>query len=291
MSSSYITNSLIFRRSWLILSLTVGSILAAEVNAQRIAVITPDNSAVEGMLAAAIADSVPGPGLIQDLEMSRTAFESAKIEHPFNMTTDEARRLGRTIGADLYILVRAAVQRRIALGRPDYFEAHAALFIVSSRTGRLIDWRSLSETAPTVDKAMDNLSKRMRPIGNEILSQLKATETRESAEPALPAMEEISDAENSSIKDFRPPVPYRRIKPQYTTTAFLYEIAATVEITIDINAGGEITRAEITRWAGYGLDESVRNAVNSMKWRPAERNNRPIPMRVMLRYNFKKIDK
>jgi hypothetical protein len=47
----------------------------------------------------------------------------------------------------------------------------------------------------------------------------------------------------------------------------------------------------ITRWAGFELDESVAKAVRSMNWRPAERNGKPLPVRFLLRYNFKKIEK
>jgi hypothetical protein len=64
-----------------------------------------------------------------------------------------------------------------------------------------------------------------------------------------------------------------------------------VEIVIDADASGRIMRTEITRWAGYGLDESVDKTVRAMNWRPAERNGKSLPMRFLVRYNFKKIDK
>jgi len=73
--------------------------------------------------------------------------------------------------------------------------------------------------------------------------------------------------------------------------AYLYDVTATVEATIDLNEKGEITRVEITRWAGYGLDESVQNVIKSMNWRPAERAGKPLPIRFLVRYNFKKIEK
>ena len=39
------------------------------------------------------------------------------------------------------------------------------------------------------------------------------------------------------------------------------------------------------------LDESVDKTVRAMNWRPAERNGKSLPMRFLVRYNFKKIDK
>jgi TonB family protein len=57
---------------------------------------------------------------------------------------------------------------------------------------------------------------------------------------------------------------------------------------VDIDARGEVVRAEITRWAGYGLDESVLDTVKQMHFFPAMRQGVAIPMRVLLRYNFRK---
>lgn len=45
---------------------------------------------------------------------------------------------------------------------------------------------------------------------------------------------------------------------------------------------------EITRRAGYGLDESVAEIIKKMQRRPALREGKPLPIRVLLRYNFKK---
>jgi hypothetical protein len=50
-------------------------------------------------------------------------------------------------------------------------------------------------------------------------------------------------------------------------------------------------RIGITRWAGYGLDESVIKTINEMQWRAASREGKALPIRVLLRYNFKKIEK
>ena len=102
------------------------------------------------------------------------------------------------------------------------------------------------------------------------------------AEPPLPG--------TPDAKGFIAPIPYRRIKPEYSETAYLNNVTATVEILVDLDAAGSVTRTEIVRWAGFGLDESVQKAVRTMNWRPAERDKRTLPMRVLLRYNFKKAE-
>ena len=57
---------------------------------------------------------------------------------------------------------------------------------------------------------------------------------------------------------------------------------------MDVDEKGEVGRVEIARWAGYGLDESVLATVRQLHFFPAMRNGRAIPMRVLLRYNFRK---
>ena len=91
--------------------------------------------------------------------------------------------------------------------------------------------------------------------------------------------------------NFRSPIPYLRIKPEYTAIASFYDVAATVEIELTLASDGSILAADVVRWAGFGLDGSALKAVRSMQWRPAERNGKTLPIRVLLRYNFKKLER
>ena len=79
--------------------------------------------------------------------------------------------------------------------------------------------------------------------------------------------------------------------PPYTALANLYRVTATVDIEVDFDESGVVSHTEIVRWAGFGLDEAVAETVRKMNWRPALKNGKAIPIRVLLRYNFKKIEK
>jgi TonB family protein len=57
---------------------------------------------------------------------------------------------------------------------------------------------------------------------------------------------------------------------------------------MDIDERGEISRVEIVRWAGFGLDEAAVNTVRQLHFVPARRDGQAIPMRVLLRYNFRR---
>jgi TonB family protein len=87
------------------------------------------------------------------------------------------------------------------------------------------------------------------------------------------------------------PQPYRRLKPVYPLSAAVADAEGVVDVAVDIDESGEVANAEVTRWAGFGLDEAALETVRSLHFRPAMRNSKPIPIRVMLRYNFKRPEK
>ncbi len=61
-----------------------------------------------------------------------------------------------------------------------------------------------------------------------------------------------------------------------------------MDVLVDIDARGEVAHVEVVRWAGFGLDEATVHTVRQMHFRPAMRDGAPIPLRVLLRYNFRK---
>ena len=266
-------------------------IFSSTLTAQRVAILTPDKVDASRAFAEKLESALADNHKVVDDSLSETAYRSVTTENPFNLTTDESRRIGAVIGCDYFVLVRAATLRRSSTLRSEYYESHAIIYAISSRTGRLVFWRLEHFEAGKPADAIKLMNGSVEGLATEISTTLKTTAKSEIAEPAPPPIEEVPDANSPEAKNFRAPVPYRRIKPAYTTEAGFYDIKATVDILVDLDAAGAITRTENVRWAGFGLDESVEQVVRQMNWRPAERNGKTLPMRFLLRYNFKKIDK
>ncbi len=220
--------------------------------------------------------------------LAETAYRSVSPTTPFNLTVEESKKIGAVIGCEMFVIVRSATQRRSSFERSEYYESYAPIYVVSSRTGRLVFWKLQRFDGATSKISEKLLNESVGQLSAEIADRVRSSIKREIAEPDSPAMEEVPDEKSPLAVNFRSPVPYRRIKPEYTAEAALYDIAATVEIEVDLDATGTITRTTTTRWAGYGLDESVEKTVRQMNWRPAERNGKTLPMRFLLRYNFKK---
>ena len=262
---------------------------ALSSNAQTVAVLSPDAGAVPGFstkLTDVLAEHVD----VLDRSLVEAAYNASKHGDPYNMSSEEAKTAGSAIGCDFLLLIKTGNQRRTSFDRPEYYESFAVVYLVSSRTGRLVYWRIRNAEERSQTEADFKLISTLPAIAQDLTNSINEAQKREAVERGPSNIDEPPLPGTPESKGFVAPIPFRRIKPEYTPTAYLYSVTATVEILVDLDAAGNITRTEIMRWAGYGLDEAVESAVRAMNWRPAERNKRTLLMRVLLRYNFKKAD-
>lgn len=278
----------------LLLLIAHGFLLAAfsTASAQKIAVIVPEKTEIGEKYADHFRQALTGKFNVLDNSLGESAFNSAAAaKNPFNLTTTEAQIVGAAIGCDYFLMVKSGVQRRSSFGREEFYEAFAFIYVVSARTGRLVIWKPQIHEADTPPKAEKLLLDSADNSGAEIFKNLKIIRQQEASAKSPDKIEEVPNENLPEAENFRPPLPFKRIKPEYSRTAYIYDVKATIDALVDVDENGAISRIEIVRWAGFGLDESVIETVRKMNWRPAMRNGKALPMRVLLRYNFKKIEK
>lgn len=266
-------------------------ICVASAVAQRVAILTPDNGSRSTAYASELAARFGRPFKILDSDLADAAFRSVAGPNPFNMTAQEARTIAAAIGCDHFILVRADGLRRTSLGKGEYYEAFAFFYLVDGRTGDLISWTSKSFEGDTQSKADDALTRSAEATAATLQDSLRVFIAHTAIVEKRTTIEEVPMEGTSTAAGLKPPIPYRRIKPEYPPIAFLYEVKATIDVEADIGAGGEVLAIKFVRWAGFDLEASVEKAIREMNWRPAMRNGKPLPMRILLRYNFTKVDK
>ena len=231
---------------------------------------------------------------VADQDESRAAARGAGYAGSLNLTLDEARDLGSALGADFYLLGDAQTLRRSRSDRPAYFEAAAAVFLVSARTGRLIMWERPSAEEATPEAAERRLLAELEKRAASYADALRAAASRERDERALaiehrvPLIEDAPADESPAAAGLRLPAPYRRLQPIYPETAARAGVEAVVDAQVEVDAAGEVSRVEVVRWAGYGLDEATVNTIRQLHFRPATRDGSPVALRVLLRYNFRR---
>jgi TonB family protein len=262
----------------------------------RVAVLSFGSAPIAIRVESAIGKAAKGAPAITvvDPDLARAAARGAGYTGSLNLTTQEAVDLGSAIGCDFYFLGDVQTLRRSPAEDQVYLESYATIFIVSARTGRLILWDRQTQSAPTANKAEELL---LAEVDRTIPRYLTAVRDAANAERAqrfaaighdLTVLDE-TPADNSPDADgFRPPAPYRRVSPAYTAAANAAEVIATVDAQVDLDIEGEVQDVQIARWAGFGLDDAVTTAIRQMHFRPAMRNRIPFPIRVLLRYNFRK---
>lgn len=262
-------------------------------------------SAASDKFARALKEADGANVDVLDRDQTRAAAQGQGYEGSLNLTTAAARDLALALGCDFFIAGEAETLRRAPANAAPFYESYETVFIISGASGALVLWDEARAEEATEEaskrKLREGLGARARRY---VDAMLKARDEEERAakrhasladdaeriEGAL-QFEETPDADSPAAKSSRIPLPYRRLVPPYTPEAARREVTATVDIEIMLDKNGEVVGTEIVRWAGYKLDESVTNAVRRMHFRPALRDGSPVPVRALLRYNFKNSDK
>lgn len=229
-----------------------------------------------------------------DESLSQMAARGAGFENLFNLSLDEAKNLGSAIDCDFYLVVRSETVRRSSFAQNVYFESYAVIFLVSARTGKLIEWKNAYFENLNAERAERLLTENSIEIAKNFANKIIAAAATEKNERALESaarekerqIVELSDAESALEQNYRIPLPYKNLRPNYPEAARRYEVEATVDVAVNLDEDGEVIQTEIVRWAGFDLDEETVKTVKKMHFRPALRENRPLPVRILLRYNF-----
>jgi TonB family protein len=240
-----------------------------------------------------IGDSIQ----VADADLSRAAAKGIGYSGSLNLTVNEARDLGAALATEFYIIGDAQTLRRSSFEKPVYFESYCSIFLVSTRTGKLLLWDRPSFENDEATRAEALLSQQLtsETFINRLIAIISKTKQEERIQSAVlntavdAVIEEAPEDEKvAATQGIRLPRPYRRLRPGYPDTAARAEAEAVVDVAVDVGADGEVGEVQIVRWAGFGLDESTVATVRQLHFFPAMKDSAPIPMRVLLRYNFRK---
>ena len=251
--------------------------------------------AIAPVLVSALEES--GRVLTVEPSLFEPAIAAMGYQGSLNMSLDEARRLGSAIGCDFFIIGKAEVLTRSEHANESHQEALLAIMIVDGRAGTLAVFDLLAGEAGSPEKAVASVSRALAARVPEYVDRmLKFRAARESLfssrqleKPDGENVEEMPLDGSPQARGFRPPEFLSRVKPVYTAEAERSDVNATVEVMVVLRSSGEVGEAVITRWAGFGLEDSALRAIRQLKFNPATRNGQPISIRAMIRYNFRRV--
>jgi hypothetical protein len=233
-----------------------------------------------------------------DQSLVQPALVGIGYDGSINMSKDEARRLAAAIGCDFVIIGKSEALTRSARENESHEEAYAGVMIVDARTGSLAAFDFVSEKGDTREAALAGLVKTLSARASGYVDRIAqftgAHVTKDSVRDAArlqveEKIEDIPDEGSPRAVGFAPPEFLNRVKPEYTADAELADITATVESMVVFRLNGEVGRVEITRWAGFGLEDSAERAIRQLKFKPAVRDGKPVSVRALIRYNFRRV--
>ncbi len=257
--------------------------LPAPAQVKSIAVIPTDKHPVTLSMAEILAGSLEDSFRLADPELVETVSGNYTGKNLFNLSVDEAKNIGIGIGCDYYLVLRSENFRRSSSKKNVYYEAYFVTFLINARTGELIAWKHLSAEADEPAAADKALLALFDAHSRELPLTLRKASA---AEPIVfaPSIYEINESNEQTL---RTPLPFRRFSPASTPLSQHLRIEAVVDIEVAIDEKGYITQTKILRWGGFGLDEEVTETVRKMNFRPAILAGKAIPVRFLLRYNFR----
>jgi TonB family protein len=83
------------------------------------------------------------------------------------------------------------------------------------------------------------------------------------------------------------PIPIFKPDPAYSEEARKAKYQGTVVLWIVVDAAGAVTDCRVVKPLGLGLDEKAVETVRTWKFKPAQRNGTPVPVRVMVEVSFR----
>lgn len=275
-------------------------LLCGITNAQpRVSVLdfgsTPIAKSAADMLRSRLRSS--GAVLVADADLTRAAAKGIGYSGSLNLSVNEARDLGAALATEFYFIGDAQTLRRSSFKTPVYYESYCSIFLISARSGRLLLWDRPSFENNEATAAEARLSEYLFAdafIRRLIETIQKASQEERVQRTALPVTAEAlieeapEDEKIAAAEGIRLPRPYRRLQPEYPESAARAEAEAMVDVVVDVGSDGEVGEVQVVRWAGFGLDETTVATVRQLHFFPAMKNGTPIPMRVLLRYNFRK---
>jgi TonB family protein len=218
------------------------------------------------------------------------AVKGAGYRGSLNLTLEEARGLGLSIGCDYYFIGMAKILRRLASEKEFYFDVLLGVFLVETRSGKLLRFSFEQAQAPDEAAANQQLTGLTEKIWQQSTDAIKLNAEQITVQEQQPEIYDLATDEATKLK-IKPPQFYRRLKPAYTDRAELAGIIATIELRAIFQADGRIGAVEVIRWGGFGLDESAITTVKQLRFEPAKLNGRPVHVSAVVQYNFRKEEK
>jgi len=82
------------------------------------------------------------------------------------------------------------------------------------------------------------------------------------------------------------PVPIQNVPASYTPEARNARVTGTIQLEAVVLADGSVTKVEVLKGLGYGLDEAAAQALSEWKFKPGTKDGKPVNVKIKIIMNF-----
>lgn len=225
-----------------------------------------------------------------DAALTQAAARGQGYDGSLNLSVAQARDLAMAVGCDYLILGRAGLSPHSPAAGQLVHRAWLGLFIIQARTGRLAVFEFFEQTRATPVEAANAVLDALRANVAQYSEQLGHLQPEPSPQDQATLIE-VNDPSKPTPPLFEPPRILASAKPVFTKAAQIADVTATVELLVTFRADGTIGPITITRWAGFGLDQSATDVAQRIRFIPARLNGRSVTARALIQYKFKAAEK
>jgi TonB family protein len=82
------------------------------------------------------------------------------------------------------------------------------------------------------------------------------------------------------------PIPLKNVQPSYTQEARDARVQGTIQLEAVIGSDGSISKVQVLKSLGYGLDENAAKALSEWQFKPGTKDGKPVNVRIQVTMNF-----
>ena len=155
-----------------IVILGIALVLSTNTFSQKVAILTPQKNAQARKFAENFGSSLAKHLNIVDLSLAESVLEVKDLADPYNLTVEQSKNLGVSIGCNFFIVIKTNNQRRSSFARKEYYESYATLYLVSSKSGRLVYWKHQTFEEDTIPLAKTKLFSSISDLAFELRQKI-----------------------------------------------------------------------------------------------------------------------
>ena len=210
----------------------------------------------------------------------------------FNPRCEEAQQLGAALGCDFYLQGRVLSARRVNSTHESYFEIQLSLFCIDARTGTLVGFHDFKAQGPFPEHARAEAVCEASRLATTVVHEFQAFRKEQRSQLNDSSEDTVLDLRSGEVpEDVTLPIFLKRPRPTTTEAARDADIEAKVEAEIVFGTTGKVEDIRIVRWAGYGLDEAVIQAIRNYAFKPATQAGSPVRIKLLAEFNFRRQEK